>query len=261
MTRERLDEFKQRMSHLSDTAPGQYLKRLRPCLTCKQWHTALEIGTFGCRFHPLSYNEDASGRWWGRGQWECCGVSKDPESEFFDATYVQGCTARDHCGINRMPFPTKVPEQEWPALLREDCYKDVETINATTEGTWDKIVKGLKHKGLRIDERDAFYLQRIDLEMYKRRLIHQYDRDKCLTKCIKIFTVEDGTIKGFKEMILRNSMRISDIGRVHYGADPFTLYKTIPAAPTDDDVLVTTVAGLDEGQKYYYHYQERTVSA
>ena len=191
----------------------EILLDFRPCLTCRQWGTALDnMGALSCRFHPLAKNGPSGGRWWGPGVYECCGTSDDPRDKRFHSTIgIRGCCAKDCCPIDRIPYPRQIYEKDWPSVLREKVYLDINKINNDrTNREWKDIVGGLQFKGLRIDKNDRFFLARIDEEMQEARMKHKFYRNKRLSKCIRLHTEkEDGQASTFREVIVANDMKIA----------------------------------------------------
>ena len=191
----------------------EILLDFRPCLTCHQWGTALDnMGALSCRFHPLAKNGPSGGRWWGPGVYECCGTSDDPRDKRFHSTIgIRGCCAKDCCPIDRIPYPRQVYEKDWPSVLREKVYLDINKINNDrTNREWKDIVGGLQFKGLRIDKNDRFFLARIDEEMQEARMKHKFYRNKRLSKCIRLHTeTEDREASTFREVIVADDMKIA----------------------------------------------------
>ena len=191
----------------------EVLLDLRPCLTCRNWGTALDnMGALACRFHPLAKNGPSGGRWHKAGVFECCGTSDDPHHEDFHAKIGKhGCCAKDHCPIDRIPYPRRIYEKDWPSILRENIYIDINKINGDrTNREWSDIVKGLQFKGLRIDNNDRFYLARIDEEMCESRMKHKFYKNKRLSKCIRVHTMKDGEDINFQEIVVADDAIVEE---------------------------------------------------
>jgi len=191
----------------------EVLLDLRPCLTCRNWGTALDnMGALACRFHPLAKNGPSGGRWHKAGVFECCGTSDDPRHKDFHAKIGKhGCCTKDHCPIDRMPYPIRVYEKDWPSILRERVYLDINKINGDrTNREWSDIVKGLQFKGLRIDSNDRFYLARIDEEMCESRMKHKFYKNQRLSKCIRVHTMENGKNIDFQEVIVADDAIVEE---------------------------------------------------
>lgn len=191
----------------------EVLLDLRPCLTCRNWGTALDnMGALACRFHPLAKNGPAGGRWHKAGVFECCGTSDDPHHEDFHAKIGKhGCCAKDHCPIDRIPYPRRIYEKDWPSILRENIYIDINKINGDrTNREWSDIVKGLQFKGLRIDNNDRFYLARIDEEMCESRMKHKFYKNQRLSKCIRVHTMKDGEDINFQEIVVADDAIVEE---------------------------------------------------
>lgn len=190
----------------------EVLLELRTCLTCNEWGMALEnTGALGCRFHPLPKNGSCGGRWHGEGVYECCGTSDDPMHKEFHATIgIKGCCAKDHCPIDRMPYPRRIYEKDWPSVLRERVYVDIDKINNDRGNrSWAEITKSLRFKGLRIDENDRFYLARIDEEACEQRTRHKFYKDQKLSRCLRVHSInEEGIAEEVKEVIVADDARI-----------------------------------------------------
>lgn len=185
----------------------------RTCLTCNEWGTALDnIGALACRFHPLPKNGPSGGKFHGPYLFECCGTSDEPFSKHFSAKIgKRGCCAKDHCPIDRIPYPRRVYENDWPSILREKVYVDINTINNDrTNREWSEIAKNLQFKGLRIDKNDRFYLARIDEEMCEARMKHKFYKNKRLSKCIRIHTTKNGEDLSFKEVVVADNASIEE---------------------------------------------------
>ena len=199
---------------------GQFLKDFRICLTCGEWHQALHsIGTLKCRFHPLSLNEDCESEFHRRGVWPCCGVSPDPRDPEFDATYVKGCTLKDHSARHCIPCPTKVQEADWPSVLRNSLHKDIELINRSTQTSWEEMVKRLHYRGIRIDPRtDAFYLSRVDDFMVEQRLKHKFYKDERLSVCLRIRHIKGDEVVSYNEIIVDKGLTIGQLRQKHFPA-------------------------------------------
>ena len=206
-------------SSSGDCLSGQYLKDFRICKTCNEWHQAIEsIGTLRCRFHPLAFNEDCESEFHRVGVWPCCGVSPNPTDKDFDATFVKGCTMKDHCPDHCLPFPTKVEEADWPSALRESLYDDIETINQCASGLpWDQLVNRLQYKGIRIDPKNsAFYLSRIDDYMVHMRSRHKYFKDERLSVCLRIRLQSAGTDVSYHEIVMETEATVGEVRRRHF---------------------------------------------
>lgn len=191
----------------------EVLLDLRPCLTCRNWGTALDnMGALACRFHPLAKNGPSGGRWHKAGVFECCGTSDDPHHEDFHAKFGKhGCCAKDHCPIDRIPYPRRIYEKDWPSILRENIYIDINKINGDrTNREWSDIVKGLQFKGLRIDNNDRFYLARIDEEMCESRMKHKFYKNQRLSKCIRVHTMKDGEDINFQEIVVADDAIVEE---------------------------------------------------
>lgn len=219
----------------------EVLMDLRTCVTCRRWGTALEnMGSLGCRFHPLPKNGPSGGHWHGPDVYECCGTSDDPRHKEFHATIgIKGCCAKDHCPVYRMPYPRRVYEKDFPSVLREKIYEDINRINNDrTNRTWADIVKGLTFKGLRIDQNDRFYLARIDEEACQQRMKHKFYRDEKVSRMVRVHNEASGEVT---EMILADSALVKDSG---FGGP----LKDIEKNPIGGD---TPCGKLEEGGDYF----------
>lgn len=194
------------------------LTDLRRCLTCEQWCSPLNsIGALSCRFHPLPKNGPSGGRWHGPGVFECCGVSDDPQHKLFHSRIGRkGCCAKDCCPIDKIPYPRKIEEKDWPAALREKVYEDINTINSRENQNWAEIVVHLRFKGLRIDEQDSFYLSRVDEERCKERMRHRYLKDEKLSKCLRIHSTEKEGLVRMREIIVDNRLTVGQMVERYY---------------------------------------------
>lgn len=211
-----LEYLKSHSSVLCDS--DDVLTEVRPCLTCNQWGNALHnIGAHACRFHALPKNGPSGGRFHGPGVYECCGVSDDPHHEHFNARIgIKGCCKKDHCPIDRIPYPRKIFEKDWPSALREHIYEDINKINMDrTNRTWSQIVKTLNFKGLRIDEQDRFYITRIDEEQCTARTKHKYYKDEKLSKMIRLRCQRKSNTITLLEVIVENTTSIAQMLKKH----------------------------------------------
>jgi hypothetical protein len=153
--------------------------------------------------HPLPLNT-RKGRFWGEGQYECCGVSATPFDKHgrrvstYSYEFQKGCSFQDHCSVQSTFSPDdRLYENQWPPVLREAIDADVK--------------RTLTYKGLRIDESNSFYLERYDEDDFAERRRHKYYKNKRMSKCIKVY---DGG-KGFRrELILANDETVADIYRL-----------------------------------------------
>ena len=225
----------------------EVLLEVRTCMKCNEWGIALEnLGALGCRFHPLQKNGPSGGKWHGEGVYECCGTSDDPRHKDFHARIgKRGCCAKDHCPLERMPYPRRIYEKDWPSVLRERVYVDINKINNESGNrTWSEIVKGLRFKGLRIDENDRFYLARIDEEACEARLKHKFYRDQKLSRCLRVHQIND-------EGDERVAEKVSEV----IVADDALIEKSFDGNLYDSDkydkILTGPCAQLEEGKDYF----------
>ena len=236
----------------------EILLDLRPCLTCRQWGTALSnMGALSCRFHPLCKNGPSGGRFHGPGVYECCGTSDDPRHKEFHAIIgVRGCCAKDCCPIDKIPFPRRLFEKDWPSVLREKIYIDINKINDDrTNREWRKIVEDLQFKGLRIDDNDRFFLARIDEEMCRARARHKFYKDERLSKCLRLHREgKNGEAELFREVIVENDTSIKRMLEKEFplvkGA---RLEESVHIKGIGTKVVVRTglCGKLDEGKDYF----------
>ena len=238
-----------------DTTTGKYLKDFRVCKTCGEWHQALHsIGTLQCRFHPLPFNRDCESEFHRKGVWPCCGVSPDPRDPEFDAKFVKGCTAKDHCPINSFPAPLQVHEADWPSLLTQSIYKEIDMFQQSSSGMneWEKIVQKLHYKGIRMNlKNDSFYLSRIDDYMVEERTKHKYYKNKKLSKCIKIRILRGEDVVSFHELIVEIDKTIRDVFIKHFS---FRLHPSFNIRDETDRTHNDTklVSELDEALNFTF---------
>jgi hypothetical protein len=197
---------------------GQYLKDWHHCIRCDKWIQAVRsLGCQSCRIHPLPLNQK-KGRFWGAGQYECCGVSPTPFDKHgrrvstYSYELSKGCSFQDHCSVQATFSPDdRLYENQWPTLLREAIDKDVKRIEHSGALEWKDVKRTLTYKGLRIDESNSFYLERFDEDDFAERRRHKYYKNQRMSKCIKVY---DST-QGFRrELILANDETVADIHRL-----------------------------------------------
>ena len=237
------------------TAEGQYLKDFRVCKTCGEWHQALHsIGTLQCRFHPLPFNRDCESEFHRKGVWPCCGVSPDPRDPEFDAKFVKGCTGKDHCPIHSFPSPLQVHEADWPSLLTQSLYKEIDMFQQSNSSAnqWEKIVKKLHYKGIRMNlQNDSFYLSRVDDYMVEERTKHKYFKDKKLSRCIKLRIMKDEQVVSFHELIVENDKTVRDVMKKHFSFPLLNMFE-IQSDRGDKHGDSTKIEKLDEALNYTY---------
>ena len=203
---------------LSKDIDGQYLKDWHHCIRCNKWIQAVRsLGCQSCRIHPLPLNT-SKGRFWGEGQYECCGVSASPfdkhgrRVETYSYEFQKGCSFQDHCSLqSTFSSDDRLYENQWPPVLREAIDADVKRIEHSAALEWRDIKRTLTYKGLRIDDSNSFYLERYDEDNFAERRRHKYYKNKRLSKCIKVY---DSKQRFRRELILANDETVADIYRL-----------------------------------------------
>lgn len=70
---------------------------LRSCVQCRTIYRDREtVGSWGCRYHPGSFNATAKGNNYGIGRFDCCGQAFDSRNKHFVVGLRAGCTRCDH---------------------------------------------------------------------------------------------------------------------------------------------------------------------
>lgn len=206
-------------SSKEESSSGQYLKDFRICRTCNQWHQALHsIGTLQCKFHPMPLNKNCESEWHVKGVYQCCGVSPDPHHPDFDAKFLLGCCAKDHSALHHLPSPVEIDEVDWPSLLTQKVYPDIEHFQSRESADYETIMKKLRYKGIRIRENGSFYLSRIDNFAVAQRRKHKFKKNKRLTISIKLRIInQDNTVKAYyDDLIVENTKTIREVFQKHF---------------------------------------------
>jgi len=151
----------------------------------------------------------------------CCGVSPNPNDKDFDATFAKGCTFKDHSAVHCIPCPSKVEEVDWPSILKDSLHNDIELINRSKNSSWEKLVKELHYRGIRIDPTtNRFYLSRVDDYMVQQRLRHKYFKDERLSVCLRIHVVkQDGgkeAVSSYREIVVEKGLTIGQLRKRHF---------------------------------------------
>ena len=226
------------------------LTEIRPCLTCNRWGNALNnIGAHACSFHALPKNGPSGGKYHGPGVYECCGVSDDPHHPHFHARIgIKGCCHKDHCPIDRLPYPRRIFEKDWPSALREHIYEDINKINMDRSNrAWKDIVGSLHFKGLRIDEQDRFYLTRIDEEQVLARTKHKFYKDEKLSKMVRLRCQNGENTVTLLEIIVENETFVGQMLQKHVPSAKEQQVKDASARTFGADARC---GGLQEGEEY-----------
>lgn len=156
----------------------------RYCKVCGLHHTELyTLGKLQCSYHPLPLNlmgrsiedtiqngKDKYGHTttdkYPVGCFECCGSSpiatlpNGKRNPYFDTTKLNGCTRKDHSGIQSVFTDyDDIPMSSWPELLRAEMDDDIQRLLHWTDGPLN-----LRHKGLYATAEGEIFIRRYDKE-------------------------------------------------------------------------------------------------
>lgn len=183
-----------------------YLKWKRLCKTCGTRYAEVDnMGVHACKFHCGPLNRYGPGKWWPEGCWDCCGKSpyatlpSGRRNPRFSAKFLHGCTGMDHSALQTSFTPSdNIPEKVWPRELCEALNDDIMSLKRGDIN--------IKHKGLRINNKGEFFIERFDANMYYERRKHKWDGDEKLT--IEIKYLKDGEEKS---VVLDRDATVADL--------------------------------------------------